>query len=853
MTGELKVEESTAAVPAARRYIIRRPRLTRMLDESGARIILLVAPAGYGKTTLAREWLDDPSRRATWYSCGTASADVAALSVGIADALVEIVPGAGDRMRQRLQATDRPDEDAAVFADMLAEDLTEWPDEGWLAIDDYHLAKASGASERFVELLVNQSPIRVVLTTRKRPSWAVARRRVYGEIFELDRTSLCMSDDEAAAVLGAAGGGFAEIIERAAGWPAVIGLAAMTKDVPAGTDVPPTLLAYFAEELYQTIPVKRRWDLCQLAIAPVLTAELIDHIFGENAPEVIELAANLGVLTGNFEDAPEIHPLLQHFLRGKLAAHPLSKVEGSASRIGRFYLERRQWDNAFSVASNFRDIDLAVHVIRAGLEEVLARGRVSTVAQWLEFATDEFADDPILDLAEAELVFRQGAHPQTELLASRAARRLRAEGSADLAAVAHARAGRAAHLAGHDEKALAHHDAALALTNRPEIEREALWGKFVTLLESGNTTEAELVLEALAEKDTGHVDDALRLASGRYLLSVHAGRAPDIDSLLATLHLLPKCTSPMVRSSFLNSCVGGLAFAGRYAAADRVAETQIEDAMTYRLGFALPHAYLRRASAACGLRRFRDASSLLNRAEEAARDVEHDWVTVAATITRGLTFLALGEPEAALQATERSPDPHISPALRGEYLAFQSLAHACVGDSQTSTILQRRALELTNALETRALCTLARAVAAHIDGLDSADSLSLDAFEYICEKRAIDYFVISYRACPALLASVVRTNDDRLPSIIDEARDHELAQRAGLHVVRADRSGGEILSPREREVWELMAQGLSNRDIASRLFLSESTVKVHIRHVFEKLGAKTRVDAVVKGQALFLS
>jgi ATP/maltotriose-dependent transcriptional regulator MalT len=47
------------AAGAARRRIIKRPRLTRMLDESGARIILLVAPAGYGKTTLAHEWLDE--------------------------------------------------------------------------------------------------------------------------------------------------------------------------------------------------------------------------------------------------------------------------------------------------------------------------------------------------------------------------------------------------------------------------------------------------------------------------------------------------------------------------------------------------------------------------------------------------------------------------------------------------------------------------------------------------------------------------------------------------------------------------------------------------------------------------
>ena len=118
-----------------------------MLDEGGARIILLVAPAGYGKTTLAREWLDE--RRAAWYQGGPASADVAALAVGLATAAAEIVPGAGDRMRQRLRATDRPEEDAQILAEMLAEDLAEWPEDAWLAIDDYHFASDAIASEEF--------------------------------------------------------------------------------------------------------------------------------------------------------------------------------------------------------------------------------------------------------------------------------------------------------------------------------------------------------------------------------------------------------------------------------------------------------------------------------------------------------------------------------------------------------------------------------------------------------------------------------------------------------------------------------------------------------------------------------
>ena len=121
-----------------------------MLDKSAARIILLVAPAGYGKTTLAHEWLED--KRAVWYRGSYASADVAALAVGLATAAAEIVPNAGEHMRQRLRATDRPEDDAAILAEMLANDITDWPNDAWLVIDDYQFAMDSPSCEVFVDV-----------------------------------------------------------------------------------------------------------------------------------------------------------------------------------------------------------------------------------------------------------------------------------------------------------------------------------------------------------------------------------------------------------------------------------------------------------------------------------------------------------------------------------------------------------------------------------------------------------------------------------------------------------------------------------------------------------------------------
>jgi len=60
------------------------------------------------------------------------------------------------------------------------------------------------------------------------------------------------------------------------------------------------------------------------------------------------------------------------------------------------------------------------------------------------------------------------------------------------------------------------------------------------------------------------------------------------------------------------------------------------------------------------------------------------------------------------------------------------------------------------------------------------------------------------------------------------------------------------ITPRELEILTLIAQGLSNREIATRLFVSENTVKTHCSRAFDKLGARRRTQAVQLGKQLGL-
>lgn len=58
------------------------------------------------------------------------------------------------------------------------------------------------------------------------------------------------------------------------------------------------------------------------------------------------------------------------------------------------------------------------------------------------------------------------------------------------------------------------------------------------------------------------------------------------------------------------------------------------------------------------------------------------------------------------------------------------------------------------------------------------------------------------------------------------------------------RNPGEVLTPREAELLSLLIEGLSNKELSQRLFISEATVKTHLAHIYAKLGVETRAAAI---------
>ena len=194
--------ETKLVVPRARRRTVDRPRLDALL-ELGADVplVLVSAPAGFGKTTLLATWLvrTRPARPVAWVSLDERDRDGQTFWTYVLLAVDRAVPGTATASLELLRGGQAPVE--AVLTALLNE-LSVLPGDLTLALDDYHLAEGPSTRAGMLFLLEHLPPqVHLVVSTRADPALPLARLRARGALVEVRAADLRFTGNEAAAYL----------------------------------------------------------------------------------------------------------------------------------------------------------------------------------------------------------------------------------------------------------------------------------------------------------------------------------------------------------------------------------------------------------------------------------------------------------------------------------------------------------------------------------------------------------------------------------------------------------------------------------------------------------------------------
>jgi DNA-binding CsgD family transcriptional regulator len=722
---------------------------------------------------------------------------------------------------------------------MIAEDLLEWPLDAWLVLDDYHHLIGAEDAELFVVELVGGAPIKLLVTTRERPSWVTTRDLIYGDVFELGQAELAMTREEAGLLLADRPSDERDgLIALADGWPAVIGLARrLPRPVDLSAGFPDEVYDYFAEEVYQSLAPDMRRALCLFALAPSLDRELAAALLGSGGLDTVMREAEAMRLLVERDLHVTLHPLARAFLlrraTGELGTDRTLAVDTCLT----WYQHERDWDPLFDLILREQLVERFEGALENALYDLLNSGRLATLRLLIKEAEAAAWETPVLDLARAEVALRDGNGVLAAACAAMAQESFNAEDP--LAFKALTAAARAAHLSNDEEEASALYKGAEALARTDEERREARWG-LVSALSELERPEAWDVLSALRAESANKLPaEVIKTATRTLLLEMRSGSIRSFSLVERASTIVDSVKDPFARCSFRSVYACALSHTVNYQAALDTAEMLGADARRHRLAFVVPYADCAAGQALCGLRRYDQAALLLNGALEEGRRLRDAFLEPLAAAVLIRLHSQKGEFDAALALT-CGLEASIA-SIRGEYLASRAVALACVDRISEARSAAEEASAITRGIEARVLSETASTIAV-IKGRNDDVRLACDRLLNVVEEsNGLDLLVSSYRSSPDLLAVLLRSGNlrARVGPVIHKAGDDSVIRDAGLSPVEGT-DPMALLSARECEVYELMCRGLSNRQIASYLFISEATVKVHAHHIYDKLGIRSR-------------
>jgi LuxR family maltose regulon positive regulatory protein len=891
--GPLPLLGTKLHAPRRRRTLVARPRLTDLARDSRDRALTLVsAPAGFGKTTLVAEWFGNDDATA-WLSLDARDDDPTRFWTYVVAALEAAASDLGAEAGRLLQAPGVPLE---VIVATLINDLETASQDLVLVLDDYHLIESVEIHESVAFLLAHLPPqIRLVIATRADPPLPLASLRADGDLLEVRAADLRFTTDEAGTYLAGAmdlslSADDVDVLDaRTEGWIAALQLAALSMQ---GRADPSSFVAefagddrfvldYLADEVLDHQTPETRDFLLATSILPRLTGPLCAAVTGrDDAKAVLEQLERSNLFLVALDDRRtwyRYHHLFGDVLRARLLDDQPERVADLRRRASDWYARNGEPHEAIHQALAGGDTVRAAELIEQAAPDMQRARQEGQLRAWLEsLPAVVFDDRPVLADTLAGARMATGDPTGVEALLDLAQMRLdRDEGQVVVdheayrqlpAMIAIHRAGLAL-LSGDPEATVTHATRALDLAGEADSLQR---GAASALLGLAHWSQGEL-----PAAQARYSDAVVRFEDGGYLadaMGVSLALA-DIQLAQGSLRAAQRTFEHALDLTAEHPVLRGAADM-HVGLSEVLIERNDLDAATEHLdagtelgeSAGLPqHPYRWRVTAARLLRARGDLDGALVLIDQALPLYATDFSPPVRPVDalRVRVQLARGDLEAASAWASRhgfGADDAVTYVREFEYLTFARVLIAqgeAAGDDQY--LQQARSLldRLLDAARTggrvgSAIESLVLLAAVHQARADTpAATTALASALRLAEPEGhIRLFLHAGASVTEVLRALASSGGSSYAAEVLAAS--ELAEDPPVTARPPRAAHIDALSDRELDVLRLLRSDLSGPEIARELHVSLNTLRTHTKHIYTKLGATNRREALTRAGELGL-
>jgi LuxR family transcriptional regulator, maltose regulon positive regulatory protein len=868
-------------VPPPRPRAVLRLRLTGHLNGGlNGKLTLVSAPAGFGKTTLLGEWVAGCERPAAWLSMDEGDNDPTRFLAYFVAALQTIAPDIGEGVLGVLGSPQPPPIESILTA--LLNEIDTVPDDFVLVLDDYHVIDGSAVEEALSFVLEHLPPgMHLVIATREDPQLPLARLRARGQLSEVRADDLRFTPDEAAEFLNEAMGlslskeDIAALETRTEGWIAGLQLAALsmrgladaTSFIKSFTGTHHFVLDYLVEEVLGQQSESVQTFLLRTSILERLCGPLCDAVVSDpsaSGQETLEYLERANLFLVPLDDERRwyrYHHLFAELLRQRLHQSAASSMGDEVRDVAELHIRASQWyeDNgweieAFQHAASANDVERAARLVEGEGMPLIFRGAVAPVLTWLEsLPTTELDARPSLWVmyASSLLFVSQTTGVEEKLQAAESALQGAAPDDKSRDLIGHIAAIRAtlAVIQQDVETIIAQSRRALEY-----LHPDNLPVRTATTWTLGNAYQLRGDRAAASQAYSEAI--AISEAIGHSIITIMATTGlGNVQEAENQLHLAAQTYRRVLQLAgdppLPVACEAHLGLARISYEWDDLDAAQMHGQQGVQLArqientdrFVACEVFLARLKLAQG--DVAGAASILAEAGQSVR--QHNFVHRMPDVAGAqvLTLLRQGNLEAAAQLAQTHQLP-----------ISQARVNLARGDPSTAlAVLEplRRQADAKGWADERLKVMVLQAVAHHAHGENNkavhllGDALALaEPGGFI--RTFVDEGIPMARLLSEAAAHGVMPDYAARLLVVLEAEAQMSEDKSYLPSAPTAQSLTEPLSQRELEVLQLIALGLSNREISERLFLALITVKGHNRNIFRKLRVRRRTEAVARAR-----